>query len=68
MEFVKDGWTPTGMLRFVERLVTVGPGPPPIGRTVKILQQLWARVEGQRIAEWRDVAMEQEDGTTDVEV
>lgn len=49
MEFMKDGWTPTGMLRYLEK------------DGAKVLQQMWARMEGRRIAEWRDVPTESDD-------
>ena len=52
--WVQDGWAPTGMLRWLDS---------------GVLQQLWAKMEGRRIAEWRDVPTEDdsvqpEQGTT----
>lgn len=45
MEFVKDGFTPTGFLRFVKR------------GDQRVLQMMWAHVDGRFFAEWRDVEL-----------
>jgi len=50
MDFVnEDGWSATGMLRFIER----------DGKN--ILQQLLYRAEGRRYAEWHDVPLVADD-------
>jgi hypothetical protein len=54
---MSDGWIPTAQLRFIERVVTVDPGPPPIGRIVRILQQAWECTAWACEDEWRDVPL-----------
>lgn len=54
-------WCQTADLRFIERLVTIDPGPPASGHIVKILQQryVWRGADQKYAAvpdyEWRDV-------------
>ena len=63
VEFKQDDWTPTGILRFVERSERPcgDVGRPPV--VIRVLQQLWARTECKKIAEWRDVPTEGGDWT-----
>lgn len=49
-----NGWTPSGLLRFEMR------------DGEKVLRQCWVRMEGERIAEWRDVPLHAEEASTDL--
>ena len=58
--YAQDGWTPTGILRWVEQSNAPTNIPPegqsgPAPETLKVLQQLWDKAEPPHITEWRDV-------------